>query len=294
MTLISKSRLKLLGLSSLSMVLIGCSAAGVLNGITPSSSFDRDKDIAYGEEDRQTFDIYRATTPRPDAPVIVFVYGGGWTTGSKGMYKFVAEGFTKDGFDVVVPDYRLYPESVYPQMIEDTGEAIQAAAERFPGRPLVLIGHSAGAYNVLMSVLAPELSGVSVCETVSGVVSLAAPTGAYPMTDDPYTKVFPDRFMADDAPLARVRADVPPIMLVNGREDNTVGYKNASTLSDALEEAGADARLVLYEDMNHIDPVRVLSRHFDGGSPLKGDILGFIGSLEVSGPFCGARAADGS
>lgn len=285
---ISKSRLKFLGLSGLSLLLASCSAAGVLNGITPSSSFERDKGIAYGEKDRQTYDIYRATEPRADAPVIVFVYGGGWTSGSKGMYKFVAEGFTKDGFDVVVPDYRLYPDSVYPQMIEDTGQAIQAAAQQFPGRPLVLMGHSAGAYNALMSVMAPDLSGVSVCNQVSGVVSLAAPTGAYPMTDQPYTEIFPDRFKSDDAPMARVQAELPPIMLVNGRDDETVGYKNASTLSEALTEAGAVTRLALYDEMNHIDPVRVLSRHFDGGSPLKDDILDFIGDLPTTAPFCGA------
>ena len=76
-------------------------------------------------------------------------------------------------------------------------------------------------------------------------------------------------------------------MLVNGRDDDTVGYKNASALSDALEDAGAKTRLALYEDMNHIDPVRLLSRHFDGNSPLKGDILEFIGTLPTSGPYCG-------
>ncbi|MEL6686600.1 MAG: alpha/beta hydrolase [Pseudomonadota bacterium] len=286
MTKISKKQLKFLGLSGLSMLLVGCSTASVLNGITPSSSFDRDKGVTYGEVERQSMDIYRAASPKADAPVIVFLYGGGWTSGFKGMYKFVAEGFTKDGYDVVVPDYRLFPDSLYPQMIEDTGQAIQATAEQFPDRPLVLMGHSAGGYNVLMSVMAPDISGVSVCERVAGVVSLAAPTGAYPMTDEPYTEIFPDLFKADDAPMGRLRADIPPIMLVNGRDDKTVGYKNASTLSDALNEIGVKTRLAIYEDMNHIDPVRVLSRHFDSGSPLKNDIVAFIDALPTSGPYC--------
>ena len=285
-----KSRLNLMGVSGLSMLLVGCTAAGVLNGITPSSSFDRDKGVTYGDAPRQTMDIYRADTPKADTPVIVFVYGGGWTRGSKGMYKFVAEGFTKEGYDVVVPDYRLYPETIYPEMIQDTGRAIQMAAEQFPDRPLVLMGHSAGGYNVLMSVMAPDLSGVSVCDRIAGVISLAAPTGAYPMTDAPYTEIFPDLFKADDAPMGRLGADVPPIMLVNGREDTTVGYKNAETLSNALNESGVTTQLALYEGMNHIDPVRVLSRHFEGGSPLKGDILEFIQGLPTSAPFCPSSA----
>lgn len=284
--MISKKRFKFLGISGLGMVLAGCSAAGLLNGITPSSSFDRDKNIAYGDADRQQMDIYRAISPRADSPVLVFVYGGGWTRGDKGMYKFVAEGFTKDGFDVVVPDYRLYPDTLYPAMIQDTGQAIQKVMELFPDRPLVLMGHSAGGYNVLMSVMAPDVSGVSVCDRIAGVVSLAAPTGVYPMTDEPYTTIFPERFKADDAPMGRLRQDLPAIMLVNGRKDETVGYKNAETLSDALDDTGVVTRLAIYDDMDHIDPVRVLSRHFDGGSPLKADILQFIEDLPVSGSFC--------
>lgn len=281
--------LRLSALPGLAMVLIGCTASGVLNGITPSSSFDRDKNITYGDGDRQTMDIYRAAAPKAGSPVIVFVYGGGWTRGEKGMYKFVAEGFTKDGFDVAVPDYRLYPDSVYPDMITDTGQAVNAVADAFPGRSLVLMGHSAGGYNVLMTAMAPDVSGVATCDRIAGVVSLAAPTGAYPMTDDPYTTIFPDRFMGQDAPMNRTNSELPPIMLVNGKDDTTVGYGNAVKLSKSLKASGHAVTLSIYDDMNHIDPVRVLSRHFDGGSSLKADIVAFIDSLPARA--CAAEPA---
>ncbi|GLQ19573.1 carboxylesterase [Algimonas porphyrae] len=261
----------------------------MLNGITPSSSFDRDKDIAYGELPRQTMDIYRAAEPVSDAPVIMFVYGGGWTRGSKGMYKFAAEGFTQQGYDVVVPDYRLYPDSRYPDMITDTGAAVLAAAERFPDRDLVLIGHSAGGYNVLMTALAPDLSGVDACDRIAGIISLAAPTGAYPMTDEPYLTIFPDHFKGDDAPMARTVDALPPVMLVNGREDETVGYKNASALGERLTAQGLVADVRIYDDMNHIDPVRVLSRYFDGGSTLKDDIVTFVQGLPDRSARCDAK-----
>lgn len=282
---------RLAALPGLAMMLIGCSAAAVLNGVTPSGSFDRDKNIAYGDGDRQMMDIYRAAEPRTDAPVIVFVYGGGWTDGDKDMYKFVAEGFTKEGFDVAVPDYKLYPNSVFPDMIADTGKAVNAVEDLFPGRSLVLMGHSAGAYNVLMTVMAPELSAVTPCERIVGVVSLAAPTGAYPMTDAPYTTIFPDLFKGQDAPINRVNPALPPIMLINGKADKTVGFQNATKLSEQLEAAGHAVTLSIYEDMNHIDPVRVLSRHFDGGSPLKADVLRFIDGLPADA--CQASIADG-
>lgn len=266
--------------------LTGCSAAGALNAVTPSGSFDRDKDIPYGDQSRQSMDIYRAQTPKSGAPTLVFVYGGAWSRGRKGMYKFVAEGFTKDGYDVVVPDYRLYPDATYPDMIVDTGAAVQKAATLFPGRPLVLIGHSAGAYNVLMSALAPEISGVEPCEQIAGVISLSGPTGAYPLTDEPYISIFPDRFEGSDAPINRSDRPAPPLLLINGSDDTTVGPENATRMAEKFNDAGLRAEAAIYPGMNHIDPVRVLSRHFDGNSTLKSDMQTFIDGLEMSPPFC--------
>lgn len=269
-------------------LLIGCSAAGALNAVTPTGSYDRDKNIAYGNLARQNMDVYLTKRPRPGAPVIVFVYGGSWTDGKKSMYKFVAEGFTKEGYNVVVPNYRLFPEIRYPDMIRDTGLAIQQTAQLFPGQPLVLMGHSAGAYNVLMSAMAPEISGVDVCGRVSGVISLSGPTGAYPLTEEPYITIFPERFTSSDAPIRRASRPLPPILLVNGEDDTTVGPENAVHMADALGAAGKAAQYRIYPGMNHIDPVRVLSRHFDGGSPLKDDLISFIDSLPKAGPFCNA------
>ncbi len=286
MTLLTRLLATLAALPALALALASCSAVGVLNGITPSSSFDRDKNVAYGDLDRQRMDIYRAATPRDGAPVMVFVHGGSWSEGSKDIYKFLAEGFTKEGYHVVVPNYRLYPEARYPDMVVDTGLAVQAAADLFSGRPVVLVGHSAGGYNALMAAMAPDVSGLDTCSTVAGVIALAAPTGAYPLTDAPFTTIFPDRFQGSDAPLNRVSGPLPPTMLVNGLDDTTVGPKNTRELAAKMEAAGLRVESKLYEGMNHTDAVRVLSRHFDGGSPLKSDMLGFMASLPTGPDYC--------
>jgi acetyl esterase/lipase len=278
---------KFSALAGLSSLLIGCSAAGVLNGITPSGSFDRDKNVSYGDGPRQMMDIYRADKPKAGAPVIVFVHGGGWNTGDKSMYKFVAEGFTKDGFDVVVPNYRLHPNMKYPDMVVDTGAAVNDVAIRYPDRPIVLIGHSAGAYNVLQTVVAPEVSGVDVCANVSGVVALAAPTGVYPLTDEPYISIFSEhRLTGDDGPANRSPDRAPPLFLVNGLDDGTVRATNATIMAESYVAMGLRAEAKTYEGMGHVDAVRVLSRLFDGGSTLKDDILSFIDDLPSGLDYC--------
>ena len=73
--------------------------------------------MSYGKLDRQKLDIYKADDPRANSPVIVFTHGGSWSEGNKDIYKFLAEGFTSEGFDIFVPNYRLYPNALYPHCL---------------------------------------------------------------------------------------------------------------------------------------------------------------------------------
>ena len=275
-------------------VLAACNGAAVLNTLTPSSSFDRERAVSYGEHPRQTLDLYRADTPRDGAPTVVFVHGGGWEDGNRKMYKFIGDSFAKEGFNIVIPNYRLHPEAEYPSVVEDTALAAAWAVETLR-RPVVLIGHSAGGYNVLQTAFAPEIAaeaGLDVCASVAGVVGLAPPTGAYELEEEPYISVFPDRFRGDDAPLNRAKAGfatVPPILLVHGSDDTVVGPRNSVELAEALNaDRGERAEVRIYPDRGHIDVVRLLARLFEDDSPIKADVLGFIRDLPVrtSGSFC--------
>lgn len=271
------------------VVIAACAPVNFLNGITPSGSFSKAENVSYGKLDRQKLDIYKADTPRANAPVIVFTHGGSWSEGNKDIYKFLAEGFTSEGFDVFVPNYRLYPDALYPAMIEDTAKAIAYAAKQYPNRPLVLMGHSAGAYNTLMAGLNQSFlsaEGVSVCTRISGIISLAGPTGAYELKKEPYITIFPDRFQKNDAPLAYALSPSPALFLMNGANDTTVGPKNAEELAAKVKARGGKAVLKIYEGLDHTDAVKLLSRHFDDEAPLKSDIISFVNSLPRTGNFC--------
>lgn len=275
----------LLGLAALA----ACAPVTLLNGITPSGSYSKAKNISYGPLERHTLDIYKADEPRANAPVLIFIHGGSWEDGSKDIYKFLAEGFTSEGFDVAVPNYRLYPNAVYPQMLEDSAKAVAHVAKQFPGRPIVIMGHSAGGYNALMiglnkAYLSKE--NVSLCDRVSGIVSLAAPTGVYELKKEPLITIFPDRFQKDDAPLAYADAPSPMLFVMNGSDDTTVGPKNAEVLAKKVTARGGAATLKIYEGVNHTEAVQFLSRHFDGKAMLKADIVNFMDALPKSGNYC--------
>lgn len=282
-----KFGLGLTALSSLTLFgAVACAPVTLLNTITPSSSFVKASNISYGPLERQSLDIYRAENPRANAPVLLFIHGGSWEDGSKNIYKFLAEGFTSEGFDVVIPNYRLYPDAVYPQMIEDTALSVAFTAKQFEGRPLVIMGHSAGAYNVLMTGLNKtylEQAGGDLCQSVAGIVSLSGPTGIIPLSEEPFITIFPDRFTKDDAPLNNVAGISPPVFFGHGTDDKTVYPQNSERLAEKINTRGGRADLEVYSGMDHTGAVKVLSRHFDGDSNLKDDIIKFATTLPSKG-----------
>lgn len=263
-----------------------------LNTITPSAEYAKTHDIAYGELPRHRLDLYEskiAEASERRAPVLVFVHGGGWHNGDKDMYKFIGDGFAKSGFDIAIPNYRLFPEGVYPNMLMDTAQATAHIARRYPDRPLILMGHSAGAYNVMMMGLAPEYlnsEDIKVCERVAGIISLAGPTGEIKLTSPRYVDVIPDRFEGSSAAINNLDAPNPPLFLINGNLDDQVDPVNATGLAKRMQDRGKAVELKLYEKHTHNDLVKYLSRYFETQSSLKADILRFIDDLPTEGNIC--------
>jgi len=271
------------------VALASCAPVSVLNGITPASTFEKTKNVSFGDLPRQTMDIYRAEKPKENAPVLVFIHGGSWDSGSKNIYKFLAEGFTKSGYDIVVPNYRLYPEAAFPNFLEDNAKAVANTTQEFAGRPIVLMGHSAGGYNVLMLALRDEYlkqAGVNRCAQIAGVVALAAPTGVVPLKSERLIEIFPDRFEGEDAVLNNVSGPAPALFLGHGERDTTVYPQNSKALAEKVKARGGLANVEIYPRQSHTDVVKVLSRHFDGDATLKGDIVSFIDGLPNEGQFC--------
>jgi acetyl esterase len=83
-------------------------------------------------------------------PVLVYLHGGGWVSGSPRTHRKLGYRFAEDGFLVFHVDYRLAPEHPFPTPFDDCVAAIRFAARearRFGGDPrrLAVGGDSAGA-----------------------------------------------------------------------------------------------------------------------------------------------------
>jgi acetyl esterase/lipase len=99
---------------------------------------------------RHLLDVYapkkKAATPYP---VVVFIHGGGWSSGNKNIYSFIGRRLAKQGVVAVVVNYRLSPQVEVPAMADDCARAVVWTTEHireYGGDPqrLFLIGHSAG------------------------------------------------------------------------------------------------------------------------------------------------------
>jgi acetyl esterase/lipase len=123
------------------------------------------RDVAYGRDPRQRYDVYAPADAR-GAPVIFMVHGGGWVRGDKGMANMVQSKVARwvpRGFIVISTNYRLVPDVDPVEQARDVARAVAAAqrqAATWGGdrTRFVLMGHSAGAHLVALLSADPTLA----------------------------------------------------------------------------------------------------------------------------------------
>lgn len=237
--------------------------------------------IAFGTGPRLKLDVYapHAAAPGP-RPVIVFLYGGSWNSGRRQGYAFVGRALAAQGFVVVVPDHRLVPEVRYPDFLRDCAEAVRWArreAARYggDGGRIVLVGHSAGAYNAAMLALDPGLLGPERA-AIRGFAGLAGPYDFLPLDDPATVAAFGHwRPLAETQPVGRAAAGAPPSLLLHGTGDVRVMPRHSPALAARLEAAGADVRLKLYPGLGHVEILAATAIPFRRRAPVLADVARF-------------------
>ena len=268
---------RLIGLFVLSF-LAACSPLQIVDHLTPKTGYERVQGIPYGEGSRRTYDLYEPTGPRRDAPAIVYFYGGGWKTGDKNKYRFVAQTLAKAGYTVAIPDYRLYPDVTFPAFVEDGAKAVAAVRRRLD-RPVILIGHSAGAHIAMMLTLDSTwlaAEGIDVDATVKATVGLAGPYDFLPLSDNLRPILAPGGDPDASQPIAYARGDAPPLLLVHGEADRTVLPKNTANLAAAIERLGGDVTVITYPKVAHAGVIGAFSKRLAFLAPTRADVLRWL------------------
>jgi acetyl esterase/lipase len=237
--------------------------------------------ISYGPEDRNKLDIWAPAGTAKDAklPVVVFLYGGGWHWGERDHYGFAARALAAQGFVVVVPDYRLYPQVRFPAFVEDSAAAVrwvQSNIAAYGGAPtkVAVAGHSAGAYNTLMLALDRQWLGD---RPIQAAISISGPADFYPFTNQNARNALsnaPDPLQTQ--PVTFVRKDASPILLIHGTADTLVRIRNSDSLLAKQQAAGGTIELRRFEHGSHNDPLIALSSLFRSRYPALKEATTFL------------------
>ncbi|WP_336080049.1 alpha/beta hydrolase [Thalassospira sp. CH_XMU1448-2] len=273
------------------LLLAGCDKLGAYNKWQAGDFAPDIADLAYGSGNRQVLDLYLPATTTGPAPLVIWFYGGSWDSGDKAKYAFIAKRFTDLGYAVAIPDYRLVPDVHFPAFVEDAAAAIAfmknhavSHPERLQDRPVILAGHSAGAYNAVQVVADPTyLENVGLDENhIAGVIGLSGPYDFYPYDVEATQKAFGQTPATVSQPVEMNLAKMPPLLLITGNRDHTVFPRN----SRKLAELAPDAKLVEIDETGHagtlialgfylttnvsvLDPVeQFLSDHLPTSKPL--------------------------
>ncbi|HKS55907.1 MAG TPA: alpha/beta hydrolase [Steroidobacteraceae bacterium] len=285
--------MKWIALFALAAVVVfasGCTSLSFLIANTASwtGRYDRSTSHAYGPESRQKLDIYMPKDAR-DRPVVVFFYGGSWTAGSRGLYRFVGAALAERGFVTVVPDYRLYPQAKFPVFVDDGALAlawVQKHAQEFGGDPhrIVLMGHSAGGHEAAFLAYDRALLEKAGAhpEWIVGLVGLSGPYALEPNSDilntifaSPYTE-------ADWQPVRFVTPQSPPTLLVHGTADDVVSIKHAEKLRDVLQANHVRVETQFYPGKGHADTIAGISVPARKRTPVLDQSVAFIESVTAA------------
>jgi len=244
-----------------------------------------ERDIVYARvgDRKLLLDLYLPAKGSAPLPVIVWIHGGGWRSGSKGSGGR-ARPMLDRGYAVVDVSYRLSGEAIFPAQVEDCKAAVRwvrANAAKYGLDPdrIGAWGGSAGGHLVAFLGTAGDVkefdteANAEYSSRVQAVCDWFGPTDFLqmdkhslegsrlihdapespesrlvggPIQDEPY------RSLAGKAnPITYVTKDDPPFLIMHGDKDMSVPLHQSELLYDVLKKAGVDATLRVVKGAGH-------------------------------------------
>lgn len=205
-----------------------------------------------------------------DAPVLVYMHGGGWCYGSiETVDRFCRRVADRSGCAVLSVGYRLAPEHVFPAALEDV-ETVLAYVRKEgsslgvdPAR-LAIGGDSAGGQLATVAarrqrdaatpldhqvLIYPAIDPLLASESYDEVGEYGLDRASMKLAWEAFVPEPALRFTPDVAPLAADLAGMPPTLLITAEYD--VLRDEGADYADALVAAGVPVVHTRYAQMNH-------------------------------------------
>jgi len=200
-------------------------------------------DVSYGPDPQHLADTYLLNKPGLH-PVMMFIHGGGWSSGDKAAYAGRAAKYALAGFHVVSVNYRLAtfddPLTHWPAQYADVSRAMGWCRKTISDH-ICVGGDSAGGHLALMLGTSPDrphrilnMFGPTDLSVLSSLICTLPLFGGKP---------------ADKTacPVELMDAKFPPTVTMHGTSDATVPYSQAVELDQKLAELGVVHKLVTFD-----------------------------------------------
>jgi acetyl esterase/lipase len=217
--------------------------------------------LAFGSDPKQALDLYLPLGKVSEAPVFLFLHGGGFREGDRAHYGSVAEPFLKNGIITAVASYRLTGDGFhYPAQSDDVKSAIKWLYENinsYGGRADAIFagGHSAGA--ILSADVGVDRAWMTEMgipkEALRGIIPVSGPYDmrkkGRPGEQSAYA---PTAALQEQAsPILHINDPVPSALVAVGSVEK---YQESSiAFTKGLKAAGVDANYLLMKNEDHDD-----------------------------------------
>jgi len=245
------------------------------------------KDIPYIGEEMPRADLYLPKNPSSQTiPAVVIVHGGGWDGGSKSDLResLAAEFLASSGYAVLSIDYplsgegakRSWPENLLAVKAAVRWLRVHADSIGIDPKKIALFGASSGGQLAAVAAmtgprdgLEPDWPYAGVSTDVTAVV-LLYPILVVPPGSDMIGGV--PKAAVQASPMAWVRPNLPPFLILQGDADTTAPYARAADFSASIDRFGGHSKLLRLQGARHG------FRPTDRTTDLRAVLLGFLDS----------------
>ncbi len=223
-------------------------------------------------------------------PAVIFVTGGGFISSNRARCPQLRMKLAEIGYFVGSINYRVAPDSTFPQLIDDVKTAINFLRSNAKGfnidaEKISVIGDSAGGY---LATFVAAINNPKICAAVNlyGVSDLTKIAADYSEERKELHKfssaseslllygvpqfrgrggtVFTDeKFAAAANPINYVTKNSAPMLLMHGTADDVVSPSQTDLVFQALKNHGVDAERYLIPNAKHSDDFWIQDEVFD-------------------------------
>lgn len=225
------------------------------------------RDIAYGEHERQVFDLF-LPRDREATTVLCYYHAGYWQSRDKSQFRFIAEPFVKAGLAVALVNYPLCPDVTFcelVQMVKSSPAAVQNHLRHHHGLHCntLLVGHSAGAHLVVEMAETPGVLGIVGLSGVYDLLPLIETSLNERLQLDPYNA-------RQRSVVGRQRDPMPAALFAAGASETTEFLRQTEIMDADWRRSGSRSTLMVTPEDDHFTILRTLCR---SGSTLHQAVL---------------------